>query len=247
MTPSLSIVIPVSNEAEILPETLPPLLRLPDVEVIVVDGASTDGTPEMARGLGATQVVRASSPCRGLQLDLGARRARSERLLFLHADARPPERLVERIDGTLSRDGVILGAFSIRFDGRGGVYRLMERSTALRVAVTSTPYGDQGLFLRRSDYIAAGGYPHWPLLEDVQLIRRLRSRGRIVVLPDPITVSTRRYRHSGTARTVLRNRLVSTLWALRVPAPVIWGMVGIRGPATAPLGATDSSPSSPGS
>jgi rSAM/selenodomain-associated transferase 2 len=229
--PRLTVVIPAWNEEPALERILPPLAAVPGIEVIVVDGASTDRTAQAAARLGAR--VLSSPRGRGAQLDAGARAARSGTLLFLHADSRLPAGFAESIERTLDRPGVAMGAFALGFDGGHPWYRALEAATALRVRLTGTPYGDQAFFLRSETYARIGGFPPWPLLEDLALVRRLRQAARtggpcrIVVLPERVVVSTRRYRSSGKLRTVLRNRIAATLWALHVPAPVIWRAVHV--------------------
>ncbi len=230
MGPQLSIVIPAFMEARELSEALPPLLRIGSAEVIVVDGGSSDGTAAHAARLGAR--VLTTPRCRGAQLDLGARQARGSHLFFLHADARPPNDFTLRIVETLENPSIALGCFSLKLDAPGSYFRIVERATALRLRITRTPYGDQGLFVRREDYLRCRGFPHWPLLEDLELIRRLRRHGRIAVLPDAILVSARRYLEEGRLRTSMRHRLASTLWMLRLPPPMIWSLLqqtGSRG------------------
>lgn len=226
VSPALSIVIPALDEEPELRALLPSLTAQRDLEVLVVDGSSRDGTVATAKRHGA-RVIDAPRG-RGAQLDAGARAATGDALLFLHADARPPDGFPEAIRRTLALREVVLGAFSLGFDAPGRRFRLLERATHLRVGLTRTPYGDQGLFMRRADYDGPAVFPHWPMLEDVALVRRLRGAGRIVVLPEKILVSARRYRSRGFLRTTLRNRSASILWALRVPAPAILTMLGCR-------------------
>jgi rSAM/selenodomain-associated transferase 2 len=222
---ALTVIVPAWCESALLEEALRPLVGRPGVEVIVAEGGGGDGETERVARLGARVVSTVA--CRGAQLDAGARAAGSPVLLFLHADCRLPGGFEDAVQSALEDPAVVLGAFSLALDAPGRWFRILERATRWRLALTRTPYGDQGFFLRREDYLASGGFRHWPILEDVDLVRRLRRRGRILILPQPLTASARRYFERGFIRTTLRYRLASLLWSLHVPARTIWMLVGL--------------------
>ena len=227
----LSVVIPVWREDGGLRALLGQLVPLTGVEVILA--AAADGEPPS--GLDGIHVISCGPPCRGAQLDAGAQVASAPAILFLHADCIPPPDFVTAIETTLADPSVAVGAFSLALDAPGVWFRLLERLTRLRCRLTRTPYGDQGLFLRRRDYLRCGGFRPWPFLEDVDLVRRLRRTGRVRILPQCLTASARRYLERGRVRTTLRYRFIALLWALRVPPPVIWSL------STASRGAARSS------
>ncbi len=233
----LSVVIPALNEAERIEVTVrgaldaphSPTLRhaprgsappagagtVPDaVEVIVVDGGSSDGTPELAAAAGA-RLIR-SAPGRARQLDAGARAAGGDALLFLHADTRLPPGWPDAVRDALRDAGVVGGAFRLRFDWRSPAMRFIEWGARLRVALFGLPYGDQALFVRRAALDAIGGVPQQPVLEDLDLVRSLRRRGRLARLSLPAVTSARRYRAGGPLRTMLRHWRVAAGWALGV-------------------------------
>jgi rSAM/selenodomain-associated transferase 2 len=209
--PPLSIVVPALNEAQGLPTLLSTLaggVALP-YEVVVADGGSTDGTPDAARAAGARTIAAARG--RGRQLGAGAAEAMGEVLWFLHADARPDERLMREVADLAAghASGTPLrAAHSARLviDAPGAAYRLVETGANLRSRLASLPYGDQGLLVSRAHYDAVGGHPAWPLMEDVALVRALRRGGVPVrLLGGTITVSARRWQRDGVLRRTLGN------------------------------------------
>jgi poly(A) polymerase len=191
MPPLISVIIPTLDEELALGATLDAIagLRRP-VEVLVVDGGSRDATVAVARQYGARVVE--SERGRGLQLTAGAGSACGEVLWFLHADARPAPGAVECIESALRRRDVVGGYFRIRFDGTTWAARFL---TGLNPHLNRLGmcYGDAGLFVRRSAYEAVGGFRPWPLFEDLDLLTRLRRRGRVARVPGTVVVSSRRF------------------------------------------------------
>ena len=200
----LSIVVPTLNEVVQLEATLGDLVRHPHCEVIVADGGSSDGTVELAKQLGC-RVVNANQG-RGRQMNAGAALARGDVLLFLHADTRLPPTWAEEIRAILS-GGTIAGAFRLRIEQPGWALRCVEWGANLRSRWRQMPYGDQGLFLRSSDFFRLGGFQHWPLMEDYEFSQRLRRHGRIVLSSSAARTSARRWQTLGVLRTTLVNQL----------------------------------------
>jgi rSAM/selenodomain-associated transferase 2 len=207
----LSVVIPALNEAAGVAEAVRSAAA-EGAEVIVVDGGSADGTPQRAAAAGAT--VLHSPPGRARQLGAGAGVARGEVLVFLHADTRLPAGWSRAVEEALRDPRVAGGCFRLRFDERSAALALVEWGARLRVALLGLPYGDQALFARREVLERIGGVPQAPILEDLDLVRRLRRAGRLARLPLAVATSARRYRAGGTARTVLRNALAACAWWL---------------------------------
>lgn len=201
----VSIVVPTWNEREALPRCLS-LLREqePPWEILVVDGGSTDGTVDAARTFPDVKIVEAPRG-RARQMNEGARLARGDSLWFLHADSRPAPGSVAAIRDTLRDPRVAGGAFRFVLDGTRPGYRVIEAGVALRTRCLGLPLGDQGLFLRRADFEAIGGYRDVPLLEDVYLVRSIRRRGRLAVLDLPLVTSCRRWEAHGLAATTFRH------------------------------------------
>jgi rSAM/selenodomain-associated transferase 2 len=209
----LSVVIPALDEAEGIAEAVASA-RAPDVEVLVVDGGSSDGTVERAAAAGA-RVLRAARG-RARQLDAGARAASGDALLFLHADTRLPAGWAEAVRAALADPRAVGGAFRLRFDRRTRALRLIERTARLRARWLGLPYGDQALFVRRAALDAVGGVPQVPILEDLDLVRALKRRGRLALLPLDAVTSARRHLAKGPLRTSLRHLAIALAGLLGV-------------------------------
>jgi rSAM/selenodomain-associated transferase 2 len=228
----ISAIIPTLNAERTLTSTLAALVPAAADglirEAIVVDGGSSDDTTAIVDAAGA-DLVRGTSG-RGSQLAAGARRARFPWLLFLHADTvlapgweHDATRFMERVD-----DGstpLAAAAFRFALDDMGLKPRLLERLVALRCTALRLPYGDQGLLIPKRLYEEIGGYRPLPLMEDVDLVRRL-GRRRLVMLRAPAVTSAERFRREGYARRSARNLLCLALYTLRVPSHVISRIYG---------------------
>ncbi|GAB4338892.1 MAG: TIGR04283 family arsenosugar biosynthesis glycosyltransferase [Desulfobulbaceae bacterium] len=205
-TSRISIIIPTLNEERVLPGLLTSLRDRPGVEIIVADGGSTDATPEIAHAAGVRLLSLA--PGRGGQLRAGAAAATGETLLFLHADTMLPPGFSAQVDRLLSTPHTVAGAFRLAIDAPGLPYRFIEWGANLRSRLLQLPYGDQALFMRRVTYERVGGFPAQPLLEDLELVRRLRRLGKIRLASTAVRTSSRRWRTNGIFRTLWRNQLV---------------------------------------
>lgn len=205
-SPRISIIIVSLNEAPRIGAAWESARRGADVEVIVVDGGSQDGTVELARSLGAKVLL--SPPGRARQSNAGAAAACGEVLLFLHADSRLPEQFEKHILQAISNPDFAAGAFELKIDEARPSLRLIEHLANFRSCRLHTPYGDQGIFLRASLFRELGGFPDQPIMEDFELIRRLRSRGRILIVPAPVTTSARRWKKNGVLKTTLINQVM---------------------------------------
>ena len=196
----LSVVIPALDAAATLPGCLQALGSVPDL--VVVDGGSRDATREIARAAGARVVV--SPRGRGVQLVAGAEAARGEWLLFLHADTRLELDWRRAVKGHFDERPESAGAFRFRLDDCAWQARVIERGVALRVQLWALPYGDQGLLISRRLYDQLGGYRPLPLMEDVDLVRRI-GRRRLAVLPAAAITSADKWRRDGWGRRSARN------------------------------------------
>jgi len=211
----ISIIIPVFNEAAAVGPCIDRLPRSPEIELLLADGGSTDATAEEIRARGLEPLL--TKPGRGTQLRAGAAAASSGIFLFLHCDTCLPPDCIASIRSTLDRNGVAAGAFRLRIDAPGTVFRLIETGANLRSSLFGLPYGDQALFLRRETYFAAGGFPDQPIMEDVVMARRLRRLGRIVLAPAAVTTSARRWQRLGPLRVTLINQLMLLGHAAGIP------------------------------
>ncbi len=189
----------------------------PGVEVVVVDGGSTDATRERAEAAGARVVDLGSSEAgRARQMAVGVQHSRGGIVLFLHADTRLPIGFDREIERVLSNRSTVGGAFGFRFDQRGAALRFVEFGVRVRMAVFGVPYGDQALFVRRSVLDEIGGVPQAQFMEDLDLVRAMRRRGRVAQIALPVVTSARRYVNRGVFRTMFRNWWVASGWVLGV-------------------------------
>ena len=214
--PGLSVVVPTLNAAALLPATLATLGGMV-AEVVVADGGSTDGTDGLARSLGAT--VIAAPRGRGAQLAAGIAAARGPWLLLLHADSRLAPGWAAAVRAAMAEPG---RAFHFRFalDDAAPAARRLEQAVAWRCRALALPYGDQGLLIHRDLLAAAGGMQPLPLMEDVDLVRRL-GRARLGALDVVALTSADRWRREGWWRRSARNLLCLSLWFLGVPPRLI--------------------------
>lgn len=228
----ISVVIPTLNAeshlARALTALVPAAVSGLVSEVIIADGGSTDATESIAESAGA--VFLKVEHGRGQQLRAGARQARCRWLLFLHADTvlQPPwedeaVRFMRAVD--LGETAEAAAAFRFALDDSGPWARLLEAAVHLRCLILRLPYGDQGLLISRKLYDEMGGFRPLSLMEDVDMVRRLRRR-RIALLPAKALTSSRRYRSGGYGFRTLRNVTCLTLYYLRVPSRYIVKLYG---------------------
>ena len=213
-----SVVIPVLNEVELLGGLL---AQLQDVaELIVVDGGSSDGSCELALLMGA-KLLRFSCANRGAQLAHGALQARGSHLFFVHADARLPAGWCGLLAACLEQPGVSAAAFRLRVQAGGWRLRLLEFFVHLRSSWRELPYGDQGLAITKQTYGLVGGFQPIPLMEDLDLVQRLKKLGSVVIAPAAITVSGRRWQRLGVWRSCWRNAKLRAAWRRGVSAEIL--------------------------
>ncbi len=212
----VSVIIPALNEAEHIAATLESVRCDNPHEVFVVDGGSTDDTTQRARTAGARVVE--SSPGRAWQMNAGAARATGNLLLFLHADTVLPDNWARVVQETLGQPGIVAGAFGFRIDAGFAGKWFVEWTTNLRSRWWQLPYGDQGLFLRRSAFEELGGFADVAIMEDYEFVRRLRRRGRIVTLSQKAITSGRRWKRLGFLRATWINKRMVAGYHLGQPA-----------------------------
>jgi rSAM/selenodomain-associated transferase 2 len=228
----ISVIVPTLNAegtlvhalAALVPAVVEGVVR----EAIVVDGGSTDATCAIAEAAG-TRLIEAARG-RGSQLETGAAAARGEWLLFLHADtvldpgwAEEAQGFIERVESGRRHEAA--AAFRFALDDYGAMPRLAERLVALRCRLFGLPYGDQGLLISRRLYRRLGGFRALPLMEDVDLVRRLKRR-ELVMLKSRAVTSGARYRREGYLARSLRNLGCILLYYLRVPPRVLARLYG---------------------
>ncbi len=200
---ALSIIVPMLNEAAALPGLLAQLARWRTCgcEVVVVDGGSTDGSAAMARAAGFTVVDAERGRAR--QMNAGATAAGGAVLLFLHADTQLPADADVAVGAALGDDRCDWGRFDVRITGRSPMLRVVATLMNLRSRLTGIATGDQAMFVRREAFDAVGGFPLQPLMEDIELSRRLLRRARPACLRARVITSGRRWEQRGTRKTVV--------------------------------------------
>ena len=205
---SLAIVIPVLDEAPRIGELLRELqpLRQAGVELVVADGGSRDGTPEIAAAF-ADAVIDAPRG-RARQMNVGAAASRGDILLFLHADTLLPSAGVAAVMAAIE-DGAQWGRFDVRIAGQAPLLRVVARMMNWRSRLTGIATGDQAIFVRREMFERVGGYPELPLMEDIRLSATLKRLAPPACLREQVTTSGRRWEQRGVLRTIL------LMWWLR--------------------------------
>lgn len=199
--PSVSVVVPVRDEEAVVDDLLAHLARVaPGCELVVVDGGSSDRT--VARASTRAHVVT-SRAGRGPQLNAGAAASGGEVLWFVHADTRVDPGALPALRAALRDPAVVGGGCRLRFDRRSPALRWLEWTSNLRARHLHWIFGDQAMFVRRTVFDELGGFPDLPLMEDLEMSRRLHRRGRLAVLPTPSTASARRFVEQGTVRMIV--------------------------------------------
>ena len=213
--PLVSIIIPTFNEAHSIQATLQALMHVRGkIEVIVVDGGSSDQTPEIAGKNGAH--VIASERGRGVQMHCGACVAHGEALLFLHADTIVPPEAADRIVETFASDAAAVGGnFDIHFDGHRPPARFLTWLYP-QLGRLGLCYGDSGIFVRASAYKEVGGFKPFPIFEDLDLVYRLKKLGRMVHLPVAVVTSSRRFEGRNFAFMFVQWSILQALYWLGV-------------------------------
>ncbi len=207
---TFSLIMPVLNEYNNLRLQLPALQawRAAGHELLVVDGGSSDDSVAIARE--HADIVIESRSGRARQMNAGAQRASGDVLLFLHADTRLPPGAERSVPRALADSHCHWGRFDVQLDGEQPMFRVIERMMNLRSRLTSVATGDQAIFVRRASFIAAGGFPDIPLMEDVALSKTLRRISRPLNLQQTVITSSRRWQQHGIVKTLL------LMWWLRL-------------------------------
>jgi len=205
----IAVIIPALNEAPGLQQTLAPLLdwRAHGHELILVDGGSTDATASIAAAAGV-RVLR-SEKGRARQMNAGAAAASGDVLLFLHADTELPPHAAELISAGLSSGKHCWGRFDVRIRGRARMFPVISSMINLRSRLSGIATGDQALFMTRPAYAVVGGFPDLPLMEDVEICKRLKRHSRPLCLRERVSTSGRRWETRGVWRTIV------LMWRLR--------------------------------
>ncbi len=214
----ISIIIPVLNEER----RINPAIQQIEAqrfdgkyEIIVVDGHTNATTLAKIEKKGIIKAV--SIPGRGVQLNTGADKASGDILLFLHCDTMLPAGALNAIKQAMQNSSIQAGAFDLAIDGKNPVYRMIEKTASLRSRLTKIPYGDQAIFIRNKFFFDIGQYTPIPIMEDVDLMQKVKkNRGRIRILDLCTITSARRWQKEGVLYTTLRNWILIFLYLIGV-------------------------------
>jgi rSAM/selenodomain-associated transferase 2 len=216
----ISVIIPVLHEREKINEILDSIKSVAaDVpyETIVVDGDSSGGT--IAHISDSSVITLTAQRGRALQMNTGAARACGDILLFLHADTLLPPKAFPKIIAALSDSSFIGGAFDLKIQNQRWIFRVIGLAASWKHRLTRVPYGDQAIFMLRRYFENIGGYAEIPLMEDLELMRRVkRQGGRIIILPEAVTTSSRKWETDGVFYTIVRNWIIQALYLFGMPA-----------------------------
>lgn len=206
---ALSVIVPTLNEADGIVAHLSALqaLRQRGSELIVVDGGSSDATPRLAAPL--ADIIIQARRGRAAQMNAGARHARGEILIFLHADTRLSASADSVLKNAFADPNWLWGRFDVAIESTHRLLRLVAWCMNLRSRLTGIATGDQAMFVRRNTFAAVGGFPELPLMEDIALSRRLKGLGRPLCLSQRVITSGRRWEQRGILRTIV------LMWRLR--------------------------------
>lgn len=211
---TVSVIIPVLHEQAVINAAIAHLRAIGSdemEEIVVVDG---DPDADTLKGIEDGGVRRlAAGAGRGVQMNAGAAVAQGDILLFLHADTRLPARAFRMIAGCLEGERFVGGAFDLGIGSAGLAFRVIEKVATLRSRLTRIPYGDQAIFVKRDYFRRIGGYGEMPLMEDVDLMRRIKREGRaIFIIPEKVSTSGRRWSREGVVRCTVRNWTIMLLY-----------------------------------
>ena len=201
----IAYIIPTLNEGDHLGRTLDSVIKQAgEKEIIVADGGSQDNTLKIARDYGCLTI--STSPGRGTQMNRGAAAAIKDTLLFLHGDTILPNGASEEVSRILIHQKAMAGAFHLQFEPDSPSLRIFAAFSKINSPLFT--YGDQGLFMRKSAFRSIGGFQEYPILEDVEIQHRIRSRGRFLKSRLPVVTSSRRFTKIGPIRQQLLNCLI---------------------------------------
>src|SRR3989338_364151 len=233
----LSIIIPTLNEESFLEKNLSSIKKelsaisnQQSAEIIVADGGSRDRTVEIAKRFADRVCI--SDKGRGHQMNAGAMISTGERLLFLHADSvifdSGMRRMLEIMDSELrtsnSEPRIAGGAFRLKIDSPTPMYRcwgkiafkIISSAANMRSRILGIAYGDQGIFVRRDIFYTIGGYSDIPIMEDVDFVKRLKGKGKFIILNECVATSSRRWDREGVLYTMIRNWILISLYLIGV-------------------------------
>ena len=203
----ISLIIPVINEEKIIHDLVSNLLEYKSVEIIFVDGGSQDNTVNLIHKSGL-KVITSPIIRRSYQMNLGAKEATGEVLLFLHGDTLLPKNFLEVILNTINQKNFVAGAFKLQIDSPKFIFRCLEMLVNWRSQFFSLPYGDQGIFLTKKQFMEVNGFDDLDIMEDFAFMKKLTKKGNIYLTSEAVTTSARRWDKLGVFKTTMINQLM---------------------------------------
>ena len=217
---SISVIIPALNEAGNLDNTISNVHNNGEFkEIILVDGGSSDDTVEIAKSMGIK--VLESSPPRSKQMNIGYQKSKGDILLFLHCDTLLPYGYDKLICQTLAKPGVVAGAFELSVDSSSFWIDLIVKLSNFRSRKMQLPYGDQAIFIEASIFKKIGMFSEISIMEDFEIIRRLRSQGKIGIVPKPVITSARRWIRLGVLQTTIINQFMILGYLIGIDSKIL--------------------------
>lgn len=219
MSYKYSIIIPVCNEQETINaslEDLKKIIGVENAEIIVIDGDPSGSTINSIR---SESIIRTTSVRgRAVQMNKGAEIATGDFLVFLHADTSLPINAFKQIKKTVLDSRYDTGAFSLKLDSENMFIKIISFCANLRAFITGIPFGDQAIFIKRDIFERIGGYPDIPIMEDIELMRRVKKTGgKIRIYKDEAITSARKWEKEGIFRTTFRNIILRMLYFFKIP------------------------------
>lgn len=203
--PKISIIVPTYNESQYLPLLLSDLSIINEgLEIIIVDCYSKDKTRDIAN-LYRTRIYKSKNKSRGFQLNIGAKKAKGEWFIFLHADSRLAQGWLKKVKSVIKEDKNFIYFFKFKIKNKKIIYRFLEIMVNLRSCIFKIPYGDQGLIIHRKTYFKNKGYRKIPLMEDIDFIKRLKNNVHIKMLKIPIYTSSRKWEKTNIISQAFKN------------------------------------------
>jgi rSAM/selenodomain-associated transferase 2 len=218
-----SVIIPVLHEQTLINDVLEHTRQIGtgyNFEIIVVDGDPEGKTIENIKNETVKKII--SLPGRSRQMNEGASHALGDMLIFLHADTKLPEDAFRLISTLMKENRYVGGAFDLGIESGKAIFRLMETYVSVRTRLTKIPYGDQAICIKRDIFKSMGGFKDIPLMEDVELMQRMKKLGyKIHIFPQKVKTSARRWENEGVLRCTLRNLFLITLYSMGVNPTIL--------------------------
>lgn len=216
----ISFIIPTYNESSTVETTLYNLFKVisNEDEVIVVDGKSEDETVEKVKTIPKVRIIKSLERGRAVQMNLGAKEAKGDYIFFLHADTQIDQEGIKQLKNEITTNKPNWGWFILKLNSPKFIYRIIETLACYRTRIAHEPLGDHGIFVRRKIFEKIGGYPEIPLMEDIELVKRLKKISRGIRINHYVLSSVRRFEKGGIFNTILNICWMRILYYFGIPS-----------------------------